>query len=941
MADNTGFLEMLGSMIVGIIVLVYIAHYWKQILIFLGVAALVLGIIFREEVLGWLGEHPFVSFIAIVVGAALLLFLLGKLMLFLFKKIRLWLKSLANDAHRRAMLAKIQVKQGDYLSANAAFESYLSPESRYFNAQKLKRWREQHAGLYETTSFATPQKLRLSVEGQKLAETFLRYHADGEKIRKKHNKAFLANELAECSAMFDDIEGRSLDPQQRVAVITSEDNNLVIAGAGSGKTSTIVGRVRYLTGRCGVDPHHILVLSFTNKSAGELRQRLGPGPEVSTFHKLGKNILEEGVGLKSRVYDEANPQDDLRAIWGQALAGDGFLDAFRRFIFLYPKPYRDVISAGSVRELVRRNRLGGSAAVRLLPLGNKRLRSQEETKIYNYLAMHQVEFRYEEPYEHHTADRYHSQYMPDFSLYQDGKRFYLEHFGIDRRGNTGPNIDRDKYHKDMEWKRDLHRTHGTRLIETYSYEIGSAGFEKILHDKLTKAGIALRPLSREQLKQAVEEDGKDNFKEFLRLMEAFITLYKSNCITPEDLEARFAETQNDSDLIRNAIFHTMFLRMLAGYDELLKRKKCIDYGDMILKAVHTIESVKYAPHYSHVIVDEFQDMSLGRYRLLRAIRDANPGCILYGVGDDWQSIYRFTGSDISLLNRFSDHFGVTQTSKIETTYRFADPLMGLASGFVTANPQQIRKKLVSADPTRKTLVHLHYYNAAESQDSGNQEPLEPVCRTAADAFLQILDDIASDRASRGQSIMVLGRYNHDIKPLLGPGMSIPEGEEDTVIRSRQHPGLELRYLTVHKAKGLEADIVILANCSSGYYGFPSEVADDPLLAKLMAEPDKMEYAEERRLFYVAMTRAQRALHLIINTSTPSPFIYEIGQAEGPVQGSCPVCIEGRRVLRTSGNGSRFWGCSNFTYGCRWTQKYYASEEREPDDLIPTPYAVDQ
>lgn len=896
-------------MIYGIIKIIF--DNWQEIVITLGIIAgsFLLGVaaLFPSTVSYLVMQYP-------TVILALTCLAVGLVLVAWVHRLIMWLPSFIRGVS--ALLSARSI-HGEFATANSAFQALLQPEALYFNHFKLDHWMKRYSDLHEKARVLTKIRRGSISRFKQPMDMFLGYYANGEGIRAKHNLEFISAELTACSALFDDIEGRSLDEQQRVAIVTAEDNNLVIAGAGTGKTSTIVGRVKYLVERCHADPAQILVLSFTKKSADELRSRMDCACNISTFHKLGKDIYVARKQEKTWVYDEHDLKNDLRDIWKEALSDKGFLFNFASFFFYHSKPFRSSTSATSVEEKVMMNKECHHARVPLMTLNHKRLRSQEEVRIYNFLLLHQVKFDYEVPYEQKTGSMQYAQYMPDFTIHQNGKRYYLEHFGVDRKGNTAPGIDPATYKQRMNWKRTLHKKNGTELIETYSYEIGSPQYADILHEKLSARGIVLRLMSAEDLVSAAAKEPKV-MEDFLKLVGEFLSLYKANCVSIIDLYEKAGNEEDKNDVARGTTFLKVFEKMLDGYEKMLTRKQKIDFGDMILKAVDAVKKDKYRPSFSHIIVDEFQDMSLGRYQLLKAIRDANPGCIMYGVGDDWQSIYRFTGSDISLLCQFEKHFGVTAISKIETTYRFANPLLELGSEFVMANPHQIKKQLVSQDAEKSTEIFFHYYMADETKHGSihDTHDTEELPQTTGDAVLEALDSIAQ---SNHRQVLVLGRYNFDIGLLASPWLSIETTEDANIIRSKKHPDLEIRFLTVHSAKGLEADTVILVNCKSGLNGFPSEIADDPLLTMMMAEPDKMKYGEERRLFYVAMTRARKALHLIIDKTSPSPFLNEIIKDEMAQQDSCPLCHIGVKVLRTSLRSPQFWGCSNFPYGCPWTQ----------------------
>ena len=294
--------------------------------------------------------------------------------------------------------------------------------------------------------------------------------------------------------------------------------------------------------------------------------------------------------------------------------------------------------------------------------------------------------------------------------------------------------------------------------------------------------------------------------------------------------------------------------------------------------------------------------------MVRAIKKSNPSCRLFCVGDDWQSIYRFAGSDIALFKDFTNYFGVTERLKIETTYRFHNPLIDLSSEFIQQNPNQAKKELRSADTDMRTNYQIRYSKFDDTS-------------TLIDIFNE-LADIYNDIEDK--KITILARHNFDFEvriknedKLLNVGdnsVSYQIQAEDKTVN------IKANIQSIHSAKGLEADIVIIINCNSGKFGLPNQMADDPTLNLLLSEADQFENGEERRLFYVAMTRAKEMLYFITDSYKKSKFILEIETESGQgTQMKCPICKTGdiNPHLDEAKNGNRFIGynCSNWMYKC--------------------------
>ena len=275
---------------------------------------------------------------------------------------------------------------------------------------------------------------------------------------------------------------------------------------------------------------------------------------------------------------------------------------------------------------------------------------------------------------------------------------------------------------------------------------------------------------------------------------------------------------------------------------------------------------------------------------MKSLRKQNPFTSLFCVGDDWQSIYRFSGSDMTLFYDFAQNFGYTEECKIETTHRFGQPLLNASSLFVLTNPQQKKKNVSTTAKTNTNIKFIPYYN--------NSEKFE---------VESIVKDIPYN-----ESIYILGRYSFNINSIC---VQNKINNNSVVINGREIP-----FFTIHSAKGLEADHVIILDCNNGTYGFPSLIADDPILELVLSGADSYDNAEERRVFYVGITRAKKCTYCLFNKETPSPFLSEFGvysKYQNTTEAICPRCHQGYvRVLKraTTNNGDKYVtvNCTNTT-----------------------------
>ena len=535
--------------------------------------------------------------------------------------------------------------------------------NKYLSYRDLIKIKDKYYNLYKNISNNIFYKIKYI--------KFIHDYKHVDKMKKYQNNKYIGYELDNNKYLLDDINGHSLDYNQRVAVITNEDNNLVIAGAGSGKTLTIIGKIRYLIERQNVKEDEILCISFTNDSVNDIKKALSKNYNynvpVFTFHKLALNILKD-------VYN-----DNLK------IANDYFLD--------------------------------------------------------------------------YIIDEY-------------------------IRCNFPNNI----------------------ILEKPNYNI---------------------------------------FIRFKLLISTFINLFKSSNFDISDFEEFYNKNQKEKNKNirwKNNVLLTLIKEIYMTYSEELKSQNMIDFNDMINLGAENISS---NTKYKYIIIDEYQDTSLTRYRLIKKLKDVCNAKIM-AVGDDFQSIYRFTGCNLSIFLNFEEYFGKSSILKIENTYRNSKELVDSAGTFIMKNKYQMKKILKSNTKLNKPIKIVYYNDLVKT-------------------FESIIKNINTD-------IFVLGRNNKDINPIL---KSEKFNMLENKITYESDPDKNIRFLTVHRSKGLEASNVIILNMLDDYLGFPSKITSDSILRFVTNDKDLYPYEEERRLFYVALTRTKNNVYILTRKKKESIFVKEI------------------------------------------------------------------
>ncbi|MBD5240175.1 MAG: UvrD-helicase domain-containing protein [Bacteroidales bacterium] len=741
-----------------------------------------------------------------------------------------------------------------------------------------------------------------------------------DRLRKDHNKKFVKDELEIHKEFFDSVLAYPLDPQQREAIVKEEDNSLIVSGAGSGKTSTIIGKLHYLLDIKHVNPEQILCLSYTRDAAYQLRQRVNEEQIIncSTFHKLAIDIITSVEGRRPDICDNSL----ILTIFQELIDNN---PEFKTHVYNYITRQQSLARLShqysTVQEYVVNRKKYGVMSPFPDCRGNLIFtKSEEEKRLCILLTELGIDFLYEEFYPYETQLLHHNnfrQYRPDFTLLiheqqtdpvtgqtvTTTRKVYLEHFAIDSNGNvpgwfaeTDPNRSwrnqNRKYHEGIEWKRQTHAHYKTTLIETTSADFYSGNIRETLIQKLRGANVPIHERTQEEcyarLVQLERTQGA-----VAELLSQFITITKSNNI---NLETILSQATERGDRRTIYIIRNIVSPLFATYERELQRRRQIDFVDAINRAAEYCKSREYSPNYSHILVDEFQDISIDRYHFLQALRRHRPQTKLFCVGDDWQSIYRFGGSDINLFYRFEEFFGATERMNIQTTYRLRDPLLTLSSNFIMQNPEQTRREIIPHTPEPETEIRFIDCGASRNH-------------RLIDHFQAICNEIPQN-----ESVLILGRYNRDIRSIN------PQANLNAINLSVTVNGRNITYLSVHKSKGLEADNVILINCHSGVYGFPSLIEDDPILSYLLSEADRFENAEERRLFYVAITRAKKRMYILYYSDTPSPFLQELNSDIDAQDQRCPLCNDGSTIglgYYRAANGNPYVkiGCTNNENGC--------------------------
>lgn len=627
-----------------------------------------------------------------------------------------------------------------------------------------------------------------------------------EKLRTHYEQTVLAAR----QSFYDKVESNPLTEEQRLAVIRNNDRNLVLAAAGTGKTSVIVAKVLDLIESGSALAEQILVLAYNTAAAKELRERLlqraqliglalETMPSIMTFHALGRMVLQQA---NVSTYLSVFVNDGLRReIWfsnwlTERLKTDSkallkVIDISTKhqspFNFQSQLEYQEYISDGEFRSLQ-----------------DEKVDSYEELVIANWLFLHSVKYCYKP----RVKPKYSTKIGVNHSAH-----FYLAD-GKDQR---------------------------THNMKGQDFKDDATKIEKKLRFIMKKIGVKTKEKPSEEIFQTLNNNGSilEGIQLYLKCLQAI----RTEQLNEEDILKRLRSAK-----INNAKKQAAFLwEITEAYKMELLRQDAIDFDDMILRSIEALQSQCFIPKWQHILIDEFQDISGARMELINHLVRFGPQPCLTAVGDDWQAIYRFAGGKLELTTQFDTLVGSNTKTLLQKTFRYNNSIAEVAGSFVMQNPEQFKKQIQTHHQVTDPQVYL-----LDSRTAENENKIE-------NRALQVVETIRQHDTTG--SIAILARYRY----------LLTNAQKHIANKHNAH----IHYWTFHGAKGLEADYCILLGFFKGKVGFPNQKQAEALLEALLPEVDTFPHSEERRLFYVALTRARRKSYIIADSIHPSLFVKEL------------------------------------------------------------------
>lgn len=756
--------------------------------------------------------------------------------------------------------------------------------------------------------------------------------ADMEKL-KKRNEEFVHRKLIEYDSYFHHMFDASnmkinLDDEQKRIILKDDDYCLINAGAGTGKSTTMAAKVKYLVDKLHVNPKEIIMLSFTKKSSEDLDEKvnhiLNLGIPVSTFHSLGmqfiklmkpepikvadenekrkiieryiatlfqnkKNLLEflelfKVTKQNDALLIKANNNGLMRGFVENAPKFDTFEEYFKDY---KKRKYEKEIKNGGIRKYIKK-RL--TSKTNLKTINGELCKSIGEVRIANFLTSYCIDYEYERVFEERVNEN--KIYTPDFTIEVSGQKVYIEYFGMSECLENNRLIKKrvEKYNRIRRKKEQYQKAHPEYDFINLDYQTIDGNYIDTLRKELLKRGMVLHRLSDDEIfDKIISNNPSAEFFKFTNLAIKFIEILKNMLVDDVDYifekrmkqisEEKFEEkyySDHDDIEVKCRIKALKYMNSIYHFyqNELIKNQ-LIDYDDMINESYkYIIRDLKKSSNlrYQYVIVDEYQDITFQRFLFVKRLIEYF-NAKLIAVGDDWQSIYSFTGSRLELFNQFSELYQKEiEEQFLSTTYRYGQELADISSNFLSVNDEQSKKK-IKAIKSLKTPVEIINY----SQNNEEEKVFEVVERLY--------------RKNPEDMILILARTNKQLQDLQKSEF-FDKGLNDVLI-CKKYPEANIEAITMHRSKGLTADQVIVFGLQESV--FPSKGYKNSWLFKYfrldtvwdVIPPidgvyyhfikETFPYAEERRLFYVALTRTKNKVFLIVPESSKlvSGFVIEL------------------------------------------------------------------
>ncbi|WP_226294116.1 UvrD-helicase domain-containing protein [Aquimarina algicola] len=661
-----------------------------------------------------------------------------------------------------------------------------------------------------------------------------------------------------------------LNQKQQVAVLSESKQLLVLAGAGSGKTKTLLQKLLYLIEEKEVSPNHILTITFGKETANEMLDRLllatdetGAYSKVLTDPSLSKKEkdLERHFFIKKYKWIDNLTLKTFHSFCYQILRNYGVKEFDNKFKIINDNSKKDEFLTTSATESAtdvlhkiiieecanseylldlkryvldylsydlrkKKNNILNTyeESKKYISLNGTKVRSKSEQYIADWLYRHNIVFKYEKP-TNLTGD---FDFKPDFFIPEAD--IYLEHVS-------------EKSYPSKQKEAQYKKTN--RVLEkTFEKQAQDTALFNLELDRIVKGRLPSNYHYKVSL--SFEEEFKNfnkEIKDFINLAMSVMHKAKVENQSPEKLYTKSQTDQHE----RVRKFYQLAIPIIEKYQEYCTNKSYMDFDDLISKTISLLKNQKdikekFQQQYKYILVDEFQDVNTLQVELLKQLHHSENQ--LFCVGDDWQSIYGFRGSNVDYIVNFSDYFPEAKTIKLNLNYRSTEHIVNAGNEVIANNKFKIEKEIISS---KKSDSKIHIYSGNTEEDN-------------VDFLVDQIQQLQQEKEYKNDDILILYRSSKMYYPYQN---------------RLKKEGIFISRKSIHASKGLEAKAVFVIGMTSGLGGFPDVRMGDRIFQVIKPSNHDLLMEEERRLFYVAITRAKDELFLITEKGNESPFLKEI------------------------------------------------------------------
>jgi DNA helicase IV len=810
------------------------------------------------------------------------------------------------EARKREEARKFELQERERANLRDSIRIYLQnlDLGRADNLYELqcRTWWESDEYLAERARFVAVWELAEAIPSESLRRIAEIHHRSKEIISTEDIALLVHDKIIARLAR----AAITLDRDQVTACAQPARARLIRARAGSGKTRTLSALAALLIDDEKLSSDQVLILAFNKTAADEIGERVRSAAGVPeyrnarTFHSLAHRLA--GNTGRKLVFDDGNLQPSRREQSRYVeqvihkIVNPAFRTAFYEF---FRRELEQIDQIGS--SLPRLEYFAFRRAMTQFTLGGENVKSNGEKYIADFLFEHGVSYVYEKVYSWEGKDRLQgSPYRPDFCINAGGKDVILEHWAFDPNDPVAQvptwwkGTTTKEYREQIADKRQFWKASGITLLETHTAMLanGRAAFEGELKQRLVSAGIYLQKLGQEELERRVAEAPR-TISAMAKLFLNFISRAKKKGWSVEEAARRIADKPDSEP--RNRIFHDLALRAFGEYETALRGASAMDFDDLLVSATKSVrdhgaravlrldrnDAIPLG-QIRWILVDEFQDFSELYFRLIEAVLEVNSEVGIVAVGDDWQAINGFAGAQLSFFNNFTHHFTGAATSVVPTNYRSGRLIVGAGNKIMDGHgPPAISSKASRGEVEICYVDKVVLSDRVEdalclevTRDGVSRKPIYQAAKAlkaCADFIAGSVFVHAGERWLRDVLVMsrtgfayglALDAFKKCLEQVVGEHLDMKElGNE-----------IHIEVKTAHSSKGKEADTVIVLEATARQ--FPKIHADNQLYAPFgVSIVDTL--AEERRLFYVAITRAEHRLMLLTESGQESPFVGEI------------------------------------------------------------------